>query len=105
MKKISPSLIGFLQALGLMAYCFLTAGLFWVLKEFFQAPPAFLGTMFMLFFFIFSAAVTGFIFFGYSAYLVFNNKIKEALVIIAYTLLHCSGILGIAAVILFAFTR
>jgi hypothetical protein len=52
---------------------------------------------------VFSAAVTGSIVFGYPAYLFFKEKkVKEPLLILAFTSLYCLIILAITAVIYFA---
>lgn len=103
MSKPNLSLIGFLQALGIIAYCFLITGLFQFFGKFFVAAPmGFLGSVLMLALLVFSAAVTGSIVFGYPAYLVFKKRIKEALTVFGYTLLYCLGMLIIIIVILFS---
>ena len=68
MNKSKLPLIGFLQALGLIIYCLLIAGLFRFGDKFIQGPPTFLNMALMLFLFVFSLAVTGSIVFGYSVY-------------------------------------
>ena len=72
MNKSKLLLIGFVQALSLIIYCSLIAGLFWLGDNFFSGPPDFLITAFMLLLFVFSAAVTGSIVFAYPVYLALN---------------------------------
>lgn len=93
MKKLSLSLIGLLQALGVIVYCGLVAGFFWSCNKFFVAAPGFWATALMLALLVFSAAVTGSIVFGYPAYLALHQKTKEALTLLGYTLLYCLGLL------------
>jgi len=102
MKKLHPSLIGFLQAVGVIAYCILIAALFNFLGKTMIQPPGLLGFAVILVILVFSAAITGSIVFGYPAYLFFKEKkIKEPLLILAFTLLFCLIILTIVAVIYF----
>lgn len=77
MNKPNLVLIGFLQALGIIIYCFLIAGLFRLLEKFLPASPVFLGSSLILALLVFSAAVTGSIVFGYSAYLAFKKELKR----------------------------
>jgi len=51
-------------------------------------PTKILGITTILFLLVFSAAVTGLLVFGYPALLALNQKIKEALTILAYTFLY-----------------
>ena len=99
-NKLRPSLIGFLQALGVVVYCALVSGLFELGNKFFPNQPDFLISVLVLILVVFSAAITGIIVFGYSAYLVLNQKIKEALSVFFYTLLYFIGIVGIAIICL-----
>lgn len=69
--------------------------------QIFFAPPRFLGSLLILVLLVFSAAVTGSIVFGYPAYLALNKRIKEALSILAFTLLYCLIII-LAIVIIIA---
>ena len=95
-KKPNLSLIGFFQALGLMVYCSLIAGLFWLAHRYLEAPPQFLATFIFLLLFVFSAAVTGSIVFAFPVYLTLNNKIIEALTVFFYTLVYCLIIIIVA---------
>jgi hypothetical protein len=103
MKKLNLSTIGLLQASGLTIYCSLIVGILsWFEKGFF-APPGFLGLLLMLVLLVFSAAVTGSIVFGYSAYLFLKHKkTKEPLSILAFTLLYCLAIIMIIAILIAA---
>ena len=100
MKNSKLSFIGFLQALGLIIYCSLIAGLFWLADNFINGSPVFLTTTLMLFLFVFSAAVTGLIVFGYPVYLALKQQIKEALFVFAYTLLYSLVVIIVTAIIL-----
>jgi hypothetical protein len=103
MKKLHPSLIGLAQGLGVAAYCAVIAGLFQILKNSAVTAPGILASIFMLVLLVFSVAVTGSIVFGYPAYLALKNQIKEAISILAFTLLYCLAILAIIIVIIFKF--
>ncbi|OGD83631.1 hypothetical protein A2165_03020 [Candidatus Curtissbacteria bacterium RBG_13_40_7] len=101
--KYIPSAIGLLQAIGVLAYCGLVAILFFYLSKT-QDPPGFFGFFLMLMLFVFSAAVTGSLVFGYPAFLTLvKHKPKEALTILSYTLLFGLVIilLTIIAILLF----
>lgn len=100
MNKSNLSLIGFLQALGIVIYCALVGGLFLTFDKLSLAPPGFLGIILMLILLVFSAAVTGSIVFGYPAYLALNQRIREAVTLIVYTLLYCLGLMAIIIIIL-----
>ena len=100
MNKSKLLLIGFLQALSLIIYCTLISGIFWLGENFFKGPPDFIITAFILLLFVFSAAVTGAIVFGYPVYLALNRQIKEALYIFAYTLFLCLAIIVIMLIVL-----
>lgn len=101
MKKPNLCLLGFLQALGVIVYCGLVAGFFWSCNKFFVAASGFWATALMLALLVFSAAVTGSIVFGYPAYLALKGKIKDALTLLAYTLLYCLGLLILIGVLIF----
>jgi len=101
MKKLKPSLIGLLQATGVFIYCLLMAGFFWSMARFSKEPPEFFGITLVLSLLVFSAAVTGSMVFAYPAYLALNQKIKEALSLVAYTLLYLLGIITIVMIVLF----
>ncbi|MCX6796324.1 MAG: hypothetical protein NTW06_02380, partial [Candidatus Falkowbacteria bacterium] len=64
MKKLNPSLIGLLQAVGVIAYCILIAALLNFLGKTSIQPPGILGFAAMLVVLVFSAAITGSIVFG-----------------------------------------
>ena len=100
MNFSQPS-IGFLQAAGVFLYCAIVSGIFRISNKFLGAPPEFLGTALMLVIFVFSAAITGSIVFGYPAYLVFNRRVKEALSILAYTLIYLSAFIIATGIVLY----
>lgn len=97
MKKIKLSNIGLLQAIGVASYCFLISGFFQIMEKLNTQPPVFGIAAFMLMLLVFSVAVVGSLIFGYSAYLVLNQKVKEALLLVSFTLLY---LLGIGVIIL-----
>ncbi len=99
-NKLKPSLIGFLQALGVVIYCALVSGFFQLGNRFFPNQSDFLISILILILLVLSAAITGTIVFGYSAYLILNQKIKEALFIFCYTLLYFIGIIGVIIICL-----
>ena len=100
LEKASPSTLGLMQAVGVSAYCALVAGFFYTMTNS-TARPGFFGFFVMLCLLVFSAAVTGSIVFGYPAYLALvKNKIKDALEILAFTLLYLLGIIFIFAIII-----
>lgn len=101
LEKEKPSTIGLCQALGVTVYCGLIAFLFNYLTKAIPSGPGFFGFYFMLILFVFSAAVTGSMVFGYPLYLVLvKNKIKEALTILAFTLAYTFGIIFITAILI-----
>lgn len=102
MRKLSLSLIGFLQALGVTLYASLVSALIHFLSSFLKdKPDNILGIALMLSLLVFSAAVSGSIVFGYPAYLALNQRAKEALRLLLYTFLYCLGMIGIIIIILF----
>ncbi len=98
-KKNSPSLIGFLQAAGVVIYCGFVAVFFFYMSQT-KAQPGFFGFFLMLALFVFSAAITGSLVFGYPAYLVLNKRIKEAINILTYTLLFSLIIILISIILI-----
>jgi len=100
MNKLNLSLIGFFQALGVVIYCGLVVSFLQSSNKFFGTPPGFLGSVLILVLLVFSAAVSGSIVFGYPAYLALNQRIREAVTLIVYTLLYCLGLMAIIIIIL-----
>ena len=99
--KEKPTTIGLCQALGVTVYCGLVAVLFNYLTKAIPSGPGFFGFFFMLILLVFSAAVTGSVVFGYPVYLALaKNKIKEALTILAFTLLYSLLIILITAILI-----
>jgi len=99
--KLNQSFIGFLQAAGVFLYCAIVSGVFRISSKFFGTPPEFLSTALMLVIFVFSAAITGSIVFGYPAYLVLNRRVKEALFVLAYTLIYLSAFIIATGIVLY----
>jgi hypothetical protein len=88
---------GFLQAAGVIAYCSVVATIIYLVGKINFGPSVFAIAAFLLLF-VLSAAITGSLVFGYAAYLALNQKVKEALMDLAYVLLW--AILFILLVIL-----
>ena len=105
MKKLNPSIIGLLQALGVVIYAILISGFFQLMAKISVQPSVFITSALMLAILIFSAAVCGLIVFGYSAYLALNQRIKEALVVLGFTLLYCFGFIIIIIVLITALAQ
>ena len=104
LEKEKPSTVGLCQALGVTVYCGLIAILFNYLSKAIPTGFGFFGFFFMLVLLVFSVAVTGSIVFGYPAYLALvKNKIKEALTILAFTLLYTLGIIFITAILIISY--
>jgi hypothetical protein len=103
LEKEKPSNIGLCQALAVSAYCALIALFFKFMSE--AIPkPGFWGFFLMLVLFVFSAAVTGSLVFGYPAYLALvKNKVKEALNILAFTIGFFLAIILITVILLMAY--
>jgi len=103
MKKLNPSIIGLLQAIGIAIYCALVVATINYFGKIFFAPPGFWGSVFILMLLVFSAAVSGSIVFGYPAYLALNKRIKRALSVLAFTALYSLGIILIIVILITAF--
>lgn len=97
-KSPNPAFVGLLQALGVTSYSVLI-GIFFYFMEMVSAKPGFIGIVLMLIIFVFSAAVTGSMVFGYPAYLALNRRIKEALNVLAYTLLYSLVIILVITIV------
>jgi hypothetical protein len=104
MKKINPSTIGLLEALGVVIYCSLIATMLNSFEKTFIAPPGILGLILMLVLLVFSAAITGSIVFGYPAYLALHKKFKEALSILAFTAIYFLGMILIILILIAVFS-
>lgn len=100
MNKDNLSLVGFLQAAGVVIYCELIACGLWCGNKFLPTLSGPLGSILILVLLVFSAAVTGSIVFGYAAYLALNNKIKNALHLLFYTLFYCLTLIVILVITL-----
>lgn len=96
--------IGLLQALLVTVYCAsLAAFINYLTRLFPKDPPGLYGFFLMMLILVFSAATTGSLVFGYPTYLgLVQKKIKEALQILAFTLL--SALVIIAGTIIYLLT-
>ena len=72
--------------LGVGIYCLFVA--FLTTNNFGAQGDTIQNIALVLLLFVFSAAVTGALVFVYPAYLAINNKIKEALMVLGYTMLY-----------------
>lgn len=98
-KKV---LIGLLQACGVVAYTVLVSCLFSFLNNnFSNEPDQFWAPIIMLSLLVFSVAITGLIVFGYPAYLALNKRIKDALTVLAFTIIFGIIIIAITLVIVY----
>lgn len=104
MKKLTPSTVGFFEALGVAVYCALIVGIITGFEKT-GAPPGFFGPLLMLVLLVFSAAVTGSLVFGYPAYLALHKKFKEAISVLAYAVLYFLGIILILLIVIIALTK
>lgn len=104
LENKNPRIIGLLQALGISIYCGLVASFFFIMSHTIPEPPGFFGFFLMLSLFVFSAAVTGSLVFGYPVYLALvKNKIKEAFTILAYTLIFILVLILVTTTLIFTF--
>jgi len=86
MKKLPLGLVGFLQALGVAAYCSLVSLLFWRGNEWFGKVPNYLGPLLFLILFAASALICALISLGYPVFLIWKKQQTEkALRLVAYT--------------------
>ncbi len=104
LENKSPAIIGLLQAIGINVYCALIAGFFYLMTK--SSPrPGFFGFFLMLILLVFSAATTGSLMFGYPTYLALvKNKIKEALTILAFSLLFTLALILITTIFIITLT-
>lgn len=99
LKKFPLWQVGMLQAIGTTLYILLISTVLMLLERAVAKPPQILGMILVLSLLVFSAAVTGLIFFGYAAHLALQKKIKDALKVLAYTLLSSLGMILIILII------
>lgn len=102
-KQYEPSLVGLVQAFGVAVYSGLVAGFFSLAEKIFYRP-GFLGIALMLVIFVFSAAITGSLVFGYPALLALNKKVKEAIYVLAYTFLYFVIIILLVILVMVSFS-
>jgi hypothetical protein len=84
-------LLGLLQAVGIVLYVAIATGFLRLIGHYFSGDPGYLGVILMLLLLVISAAITGAIVFGYSAYLAFNWKTTDAIKLFGFTILYCIG--------------
>ena len=63
-------------------------------------PDQSLAIIMMLLLLVLSAAITGFLFFGYAAYLALHQQMRKAIQLVIYTTLYSLGIIIVFMVIL-----
>lgn len=78
MKASSPTLTGFLQALGVTLYCSFVGVIFWKGNEIFGAADRYVGPVAFLLLFIASAMICALMVFYKPYMLFFDGKKKEA---------------------------
>ena len=100
MKKISPVLIGLLQAVAMTVYVALVAGFFLLMSTVNVEPDGFAGVLGMLLLLVFSASVSGVIIFGSPVYFLVHKKASKALAIVGFTALFLLLIIIIFMMIL-----
>ena len=102
-QKCHPALIGLFQSIAIAIYCGLISGFMWSMNDIMpnMGEMRVWGPALMLVLIVFSAAVTGILFFGYSAYLAFNKQPRRALTVVGYTFLF-SLIIIVATFLIFA---
>lgn len=83
--RFSSSLVGFLQALGVVLYCSFIGVIFWKGNEIFGKPDRYVGPVAFLLLFIASAMICALVVFYQPYLLFFDGKKKEALNIIVNT--------------------
>ncbi len=100
--KISPSLTGFYQAAGVLAYIIFIASFFTFLGSSVEKdPPQIVAMTVMLTILVCSAAITGTMVLGLPAYCTFaKNNVERGLSILGYTLLYLFAVVVTAAIVL-----
>jgi hypothetical protein len=98
-RPLSASEIGLLQTFGLIVYLTLVAGALNYLGK--GGPTGITAVVLGLALFVFSAAVTGSLTFGYPAVLAIRGHVREALRILAYTLLYFLAIIFLLVAVVF----
>jgi len=100
--KINDSVVlkfGFLGGVAEAAYILLVVSLMTFLEQIMpKSPEGIVAPLLILLLFVFSAAVSGILVFGYPAYLAFQKRFSEALMT-AVTTLITMAIIGILAFI------
>jgi len=101
-QKINDSVVlkfGFLGGVAEAAYVLLVASLLTMLDQLMpKSPEGIIAPLLILLLFVFSAAVSGILVFGYPVYLAFQKRFAEALMTVVTTLITMA-IIGILAFI------
>lgn len=102
-QKCNPALIGLIQSVAIAIYCGLISGFLWSMNDIMpnMGGMDLWGPALMLVLLVFSAAVTGILFFGYSAYLAFNKQPRRAFTVLGYNFLF-TLIIIVATFLIFA---
>lgn len=87
-NQVKPPLAGLKQAIAVAIYCGLIGALLNFLGNTKMSQGQFLSISLMLVLLVVSAAITGFLIFGYPAYLMLEKKMKEALAVLGYTFMY-----------------
>ena len=86
MKKLSPPVIGFIQALGLSSYCALVGMFFWKGNSWFGKATNFLAPFAMLSLLVVSALICALITLGYPFIVFWDKKnTKQAIQLVVFT--------------------
>lgn len=101
LKKISPILIGLVQAVLVLIYVVLVSQFLMATTDIVSRSNDLMVGMFMLLLLVFSAGIAGFLVFGYFAYLLIDKEIKRALAVLGYTFLFLLIELLIIIIIIF----
>ena len=105
--KISPALVGFYQAAGIVAYTVLVALVITMLDGSGINPPEIIAVPSVLTLLVLSAGITGTLVFGLPVYFTFaKNKVGRAIAILGYTFLYLFvAVLIIGSIVLIASPR
>jgi hypothetical protein len=99
-KKLPLPLLAFFQAALVAIYCGLVALFISWIGRFMDGPGEVWQIILSLCLLVVSAAITGFLVFGYPVYLFFDKEFKKALQLLGYTFLFLILIIVIILLIL-----
>jgi len=86
LTNLSSTLLGFLQATGLVVYIGLVCSLFVHGETWFGTMGNFLAPLFFLLVFVFSAVITALLVLGRSGFLFWEKRYKESFRLLGWTL-------------------